>query len=224
VQVEMLEGRRLQKELRVEQVVRQYFGLSAYRDIDALTRFAQEPNTISGAYLVIDGRYRDELIDRLRDRPRVAGVTVRETTINNFYESIAGNWLIIAFFISLFAGATAFSVIYNNARIALSERSRELASLRILGLTRGEISYILIGELVLLAFIAIPVGFILGWWLTAYIVQAMQTELYSLPMIVEPGTYALAALIVIASTLVSALLVRRRLNRLDLIAVLKTRE
>lgn len=224
VQVEMLEGRRLQKELRVEQVVRQYFGLSAYMDIDALTRFAQEPNTISGAYLVIDGRYRDELIDRLRERPRVAGVTVRETTINNFYESMAGNWLIIAFFISLFAGATAFSVIYNNARIALSERSRELASLRILGLTRGEISYILIGELVLLAFLAIPVGFVLGWWLTAYIVQAMQTELYTLPMIVEPGTYAFAALIVIASTLVSALLVRRRLNRLDLIAVLKTRE
>lgn len=224
VTVEMLEGRRLQKELRVVQIVRQYFGLSAYMNIDALCRFAQEPNTVSGAYLSIDGKYRDELLDRLRDRPRVAGVAVRETTIHNFYESMAENWLIIAFFISLFAAATAFSVVYNNARIALSERSRELASLRILGLTRGEISYILIGELVLLALIAIPVGFVLGWWLTAYIVHAMQTDLYSLPMIVEPKTYAFAALIVIASTVVSALLVRRRLNRLDLIAVLKTRE
>jgi putative ABC transport system permease protein len=130
----------------------------------------------------------------------------------------------MALFISLFAGATAFSVVYNNARISLSERSRELASLRVLGFTRGEISYILLGELAVLVLLAIPIGFMLGWALTWFIVWSMQTELYRIPMNISRATYTLAAVIVIVSALLSGMFVRRQLNRLDLIGVLKTRE
>jgi putative ABC transport system permease protein len=114
--------------------------------------------------------------------------------------------------------------VYNNARISLSERSRELASLRVLGFTRGEISYILLGELAVVVLMAIPLGFMFGWALTWFIVWSLQTELYRLPMHITGTTYALAALIVIISATLSALFIRRKINRLDLIAVLKTRE
>lgn len=224
VQVEVLEGKRSVSNIPVVRLIHQYFGLAAYMDLDALNRFMQEQEVISGAYLSIDSKFREDIYEELNRRPRVVSVTYRQQLIQNFYDAMAENWLIMSFFISMFAAATAFSVIYNNARIALSERSRELASLRILGFTRGEISYILIGELVVLGLLSIPIGFFIGWWLTAYIVYAMQTDLYSLPLIVASSTYALSALIVIVSTVIAGVIVKLKLNRLDLIAVLKTRE
>ena len=122
------------------------------------------------------------------------------------------------------AGIIAFGVVYNSARIALSERRRELASLRVLGFTRAEISYILLGELGVLTLAAIPLGFLIGRGLCAYIANSLETDLFRIPLILEANTYAFAALVVLMSTLISGLIVRSRLDRLDLIAVLKTKE
>jgi len=132
--------------------------------------------------------------------------------------------LFITTIATVFAVIIAFGVVYNSARISLTERARELASLRVLGFTRGEISYILLGELVLLTVAAIPIGFYIGRAICNLFVQIMQSELYRVPLIIVPSTYAFAATVVIASVLVSGLIVRRRLDRLDLIAVLKTKE
>jgi putative ABC transport system permease protein len=114
--------------------------------------------------------------------------------------------------------------VYNSARISLAERSRELASLRVLGYTRGEISYILLGELGLLTLAAIPPGFLIGNGLCAYVARAVESDLFRIPVVIEPSTYSLAAAVVISSAAFSGLIVRRRLDHLDLVGVLKTRE
>src|SRR5690606_10637470 len=124
----------------------------------------------------------------------------------------------------LFAGIIAFGIIYNSARVSLSERGRELASLRVLGLTRGEISYILLGELAVLTLAALPLGFVMGRLVTAGTLELLNSEVMRFPLVVGASTYALAALSVIVAAAISGLLVRRRLDRLDLVEVLKTRE
>jgi putative ABC transport system permease protein len=124
----------------------------------------------------------------------------------------------------IFASVIAFGVVYNTARISLAERSRELATLRVIGFTRAEISYILLGELAILALVAVPLGLAAGYGLAAWTVTLLDTEMWRIPLLVLPRTYAFAALTIVIATTVSALIVRRRLDRLDLVAVLKTRE
>jgi len=222
--VNFLDGSRRSARIHIAGFISQFIGLNGYMNIDELSTLLQERLVISGSYLLIDKQFEDAITAELQESPLVGEIISKQKIIERFYESTAQTWLIIALFISLFAGATAFSVVYNNARISLSERSRELASLRVLGFTRGEISYILLGELAILVLLAIPIGFLLGWGLTWFITWSMQTELYRLPMNISRATYTLAALVVIISALLSGGFIRRKLNRLDLIGVLKTRE
>jgi putative ABC transport system permease protein len=151
-------------------------------------------------------------------------VTLKQAAVDTFYETLAQTLLIFIGFFVVFACTLAFGVTYNAARIALSERGRELATLRVLGFTRREISYILLGEIGFLTFVALPVGCVLGYGLGALILTAFKTELYRIPMAIQLETLGLAVLIILSATLFSAFLVRRRLDTLDLIAVLKTRE
>ncbi|MCZ6795996.1 MAG: ABC transporter permease [Planctomycetota bacterium] len=222
--VEVLEGARPVVEVPVVALVRQYMGVVAYMELGALNRLLREGHVISGAYLAVDSRHRGEVYSALKEMPRVAGVEVRQHAIRNFYETIGETMSIFTFINSLLAGSIAFGVVYNSARIALSERARDLASLRVLGYTRGEISSILLGELAVYVLAAIPLGFFVGRTLAAYFVSHLQSDLFRVPLVVEPRTYAFAALVVLVSAGISALIVRRRLDQLDLVAVLKTKE
>jgi putative ABC transport system permease protein len=136
---------------------------------------------------------------------------------------MAANMTLTIFINVFFAGVIAFGVVYNAARVSLSERSHELASLRVLGFTRAEISLILMGELALLTLCALPVGWLLGYGLAAAIVQTVQSEVYRFPLYISRHAVAQACLGIVASSIVSGLIVRRRLDRLDLVAVLKAR-
>lgn len=224
VTVEFLEGSRPIRDVPVAGLVGEYFGVNAYMDLYALNRLLGEGNAISGAFLSADREDRQTVYDALKEMPGVAGTVVREDAIRSFYDSMGGTLLLFTFVITLLAGSIAFGVVYNSARIALSERSRELASLRVLGFTRGEISYILLGELGVLTLAAIPLGFLIAQGITAYISERMKSDLYRVPMVMEWSSYGFAAAVVIVAALLSGLLVRRRLDRLDLVAVLKTRE
>jgi putative ABC transport system permease protein len=172
----------------------------------------------------VDEAQQPALMRELKDQPRVAGSTQRVQALQNFYDTMAEQMLVFLFFTSILAGSIAFGVVYNSARIALSERSRELASMRVLGYTRGEISFVLLGELALLTLTGIPLGFVIGRALGVLMMMGFQTELYRFPLIINPDTYALAASVVLASAVLSGLIVRRKLDRLDLVAVLKTKE
>jgi putative ABC transport system permease protein len=222
--IEILEGNRPVRQVPVVSLVKQYIGLMGYMDLAALNRLMREGSAVSGAYLAADTLYQKEIYRKLIQMPRVAGTVVRKDEIRNFYETQAESMLFFTFVATVLAGIIAFGVVYNSARISLAERSHELASLRVLGYTRGEISYILLGELGLLTLAAIPLGFIIGRGLCAYIAQALESDLFRIPVATVPSTYALAAAVVLVSATVSGLIVRHRLDHLDLVAVLKTKE
>jgi putative ABC transport system permease protein len=224
VTVEVLEGRRPVSRLAVSRLVNEYMGTNAYMNITALHHLMQEGDSLSGAYLEVDHASIDRLYRQLKRTPRVAGVGLRQAAIDSFRNTLAETVNITRTITVLFAAIIAFGVVYNTARIALSERARELATLRVIGFTRGEIAYILLGELALVTLVALPVGAAVGYMLAAATVRAFDTEVYRLPLIVSRQTYAVATLTTVVTAIVSALIVRRRLARLDLIAVLKTRE
>ena len=179
---------------------------------------------MSGAYLTVDSRYNEELYSLLKTTPRVAGVGVKRAWMRNFWATMAENLLVMRTFHLIFATVIAFGVVYNNARISLSERSRELATLRVIGFTRAEISAILLGELGVLTLAALPLGMLLGYGFAAIIIWALETEMFRCPLVVGPATYAFGALVVLVATVLSALTVRRQLDHLDLVAVLKSKE
>jgi putative ABC transport system permease protein len=222
--VEVLEGSRPTRQVPVLGITQQYLGVSAYMQKDSVNALMREGNTVTGAYLAVEPGTEPELYAKLHDRPRVLGMVANKTAIQSFYATIGEFILFYNLVSTVLAGAIGFGVVYNSARIALSERGRELASLRVLGFTRGEIAYILLGELALLTLAAIPVGFLVGVGLVGILVVAFQSELYRLPLILTPENYAMGASVVIVSALLSGLLLWRRLGRLDLVAVLKTRE
>ncbi|MEW5968016.1 MAG: ABC transporter permease [Pseudomonadota bacterium] len=222
--VEVLEGSRPVRQVPVLGITRQFLGVSAYMQQDSLNALMREGPTISGAYLAVQPGSEAALYAQLHERPRVLGMVANQAAIQSFYATIGEFILFYNLVATLLAGAIGFGVVYNAARISLSERGRELASLRVLGFTRGEIAYILLGELALLTLAAIPVGFLVGIGLVSILVSAFQNELYRLPLLLTPQNYAMGASVILASALLSGLLLWRRLGRLDLVAVLKTRE
>ncbi len=224
ITVEVLEGSRATREVTVVALVKQYLGVTGYMDLSSLNRLMNTGDAISGAYLSTDLNKQEKLFREFIKTPRVSGTVVRKHEITNFYEIQAKGMLFFTFIATLMACFISFGVVYNNARIAFSERSRELSSLRVLGYTRGEISYILLGELALITFIAIPVGFALGYWLCAYLAYALASDLFRVPLVISSGTFSMAALVVLVSASVSGLIVRHKLDHLDLVEVLKTRE
>jgi putative ABC transport system permease protein len=224
VTVEVLEGERPVRKVEVVSTVDDLIGTSAYMDIYALNRLMREGQSISGAFLAVDALMASRLYAFLKRTPAVSGVAVREAMLASFRDTIAQSLDISVGALVAFACVIAFGVVYNGARIALSERSHELASLRVLGFTRREIAWMLLGEQGLLAAASIPLGFLLGYGICALLVYSMRSELYRMPLVVSGRTYAYTALIVGIASAFSAALIFRRISRLDLVAVLKARE
>jgi putative ABC transport system permease protein len=222
--VEVLEGARPTRSVAVAGLVDELIGVAAYMDIHALNRLMREGGTVSGAYLAADSLQIDKLYALLKRTPAVTGVSVRTTAIARFQETIAGSLSIFTTVLVIFACIIAFGVVYNAARIALSERSRELATLRVIGFTQAEVAVILLGEQAVLTMAAIPLGFAIGFGFCALMSFAYNSELYRFPLIVTRATFAFAFVVVAIAAIVSGLIVRRQLTHLDLIAVLKTTE
>lgn len=224
VTVEVLEGRRQHRETRVAGTVADLFGVSAYMDLDALNRLLGEGPTVSGAYLAVDGRERDRLSSVLKRTPAVGGVAVREAMVASFNDTIARSMTSSAVTLVVFAVVIAFGIIYNGARISLSERGHELASLRVLGFTRAEVGVILLGEHALLTAASVPAGFGIGYGIAWLLVRAVESELFRMPLVFSRETLAFAFLVTLAAAAFSGMMVAIRIRRLDLVAVLKTRE
>jgi putative ABC transport system permease protein len=224
VRVEVLEGERAVRELVVAGLVDELLGLNAYLEAATLHRLLREQSTWSGAFLRLDANRAPELHAALKRMPAVAGATSRGAMLQSFDETLARSFAIFTSVLIGFASVIACAVVYNAARIALSERGRELASLRVLGFTRGEVATLLLGEQALLTLLALPLGFAIGRAFCAAIASAYQWELFRIPLVITGRSHVFAVTVVIAAALASTAIVRRRLDRLDLVAVLKTRE
>ena len=224
VTVEVLEGRRPVRQARIAATVEDIMGLNATMDIRALNGLLGEGGTISGAFLAADAMTLPLLTERLKRTPAVAGVSVRESMLASFYQTIAQSMTATNSVLILFACIIAFGIIYNGARISLSERGHELASLRVLGFTQREIAVILLGEHALLTLAAVPLGFGIGAGSAWLLVSTVASDLYRMPLVFSRQTFAFAFLVTLAAALFSGIMVVGRIRTLDLVAVLKTRE
>lgn len=223
VRVESLAGQRRVFQAIVTALVTDFSGLNAYMSADVLGRQLQERDSHSGALLTCDERQLDALYDALRATPQVTTFNVTRATLDNFWSG-ARNLLLMRAFNIGFAVVIAVGVVYNTARISLAERLRELATLRVLGFTRGEVSYVLVGELALLTLAALPIGMTLGKWFARLFVDAVSTETQRLPLVISSSTYGWAALIVLTTALFSAWIVRRYVSHLSLMEILRAKD
>ncbi|MEL6445431.1 MAG: ABC transporter permease [Bacteroidota bacterium] len=208
----------------VGRVVHEFIGAGVYMERRALNRLLGEGDVLSGAWLAADAEALPALYDALRERPVVLSATALYDARASLEETFAENLLVFTLILSGFAAAIAFGVVYNTARLSLAERGRELASLRVLGFTRGEVAYLFFGELAVLVLMSLPLGLALGTGFCTLYIDALQTEFFRMPFVLTRGSYAFVALVIVGAAAVSALVVSRKLHRLDLIAVLKTRE
>jgi putative ABC transport system permease protein len=224
VRVEFLQGERLARDVPLVALAADLMGLRAFMDRDALARLLGEGDAVSGARLQLDSAQRAAFLQQVKQTPRVAFAIEIGPMIRYFRETSARNILIFTTVLSILAGTIAVGVVYNDARIALAERAWELASLRVLGFTRGEVSGLLLGELAIELAIALPLGWAAGYALSAFIVELIRPETFRIPLVIGPRTYAYASLIVLVAGVASALLVRRKIDQLDLVGVLKTRD
>jgi putative ABC transport system permease protein len=224
--LEGLEGERPVRQVPVVGRVDELVGLAAYMDRHALSALLGEAPSLSGAYLRVEAQALPALYHQLKQMPAVGSVAQRQTALDQFQSTIAATSGMMNNVIILFAVIIAAAVIYNSARIALSERQRDLATLRIIGFTQGEILLILLGEQALITLAALPLGGVLGYGLARWLHQspAQNTEVVRVPFIIEPDSYLFAGLVTGLAAAAAGLLVGRQLQRLDLVAVLKTRE
>lgn len=224
VRVEVMEGRRQVFDLPVVGLVTEMMGMSAYTERRTLNRLLQEGDVVSQVTVSVEPGHEPALLKALKEQPRVLLAASKSVMRNNIEEVTAKNVLTMSAILTVFACVIAIGVVYNSARISLSERAWELASLRVLGFSRAEVSGLLLGELAIEIALALPLGMLLGYGLSHTIVTLMVTDEFSFPLVILPHTYAFAGLSVVAAGLVSALIVRRRIDTLDLVGVLKTRE
>lgn len=224
VTVEVLQERRPVAEIPIVQLVDEYIGFQAYMHIEALNRLMKEGPTVTSVHVLVDSKYADDLYTTLKDTPAVAGIAQQSATLDSFRETMDNTMnVMIGFYVAL-ASLIAFGVAYNAARIALSERARALASLRVLGFTREEVTYILLGELGILTVVSLPVGCVFGYLMALAMSPVLSTDMYNFPFVIEASTYGAAVIVVCVSAVVCGVLTRRRIFGLDLVSALKTRE
>ncbi|MGE0311687.1 MAG: ABC transporter permease [Lautropia sp.] len=224
LEVEVLQGRIRTLSLPLVATVREMMGLNAYIERGALNRALDEGDLASQYALAVERGRESAVLDAIKRMPRIVGAFSKATLLRNMQEVSARNIRLISGILTAFASVIAVGVVYNNARIALSERTWELASLRVLGFTRAEVSALLLGEMAIGIAVAIPIGMLAGFGLVHLIAVLLKSDQFLFPVVIGARTYAWSAIAVMVSGVASALIVRRRVDRLDLIGALKTRE
>jgi putative ABC transport system permease protein len=224
VRVEIQEGHRQTVTVPLAGLVDEPLGVGAYMQRSALNRLMREGPAVTGAWLMIDAAQERALFASLWDLPGVASIGMISEAERNIREYMGDTILTFALVFVLLATSIAFAVVYNNARIAFAERSRELATLQVLGYSRGEVSWILVGEILLLTLVALPFGWLIGTGFAWALNQAFNMDMFRVPLVITPGAYGFATAVVVAASLAAAVLVVRRLHRLDKVSVLKAVE
>ncbi|WP_422345405.1 ABC transporter permease [Parasphingorhabdus sp.] len=222
--VEVREGRQPILQIPVVGVTDSLLGSPAYMNIEALNRAMREPGRVSGAYLRIDSDRSDEIYTKLKNMRSVAGVSLKEDARVSFQKLMDGGAGAMRYVMAVIAFIITFGIVYNSARIAQAERQRDLASLRVIGFTKGEAAFVLLGEIAIVTLVALPLGALLGYFLTFGIAAGFSSDLYQIPGNYGRSDFGMAAVAVLAASLASGWLVKRDVDRTELISALKTKE
>jgi putative ABC transport system permease protein len=219
--VRFLEGEEREVTVPIAALAEDFAGVAAYMELHALNRLLLEGDRINGAHLVVSaGRWR-EFLQAVKNTPRAAGCVIKDSIREGFRKTTGESIGLLQKMYLMFATIVAFGIIYNSARISLSERSRELATLRVLGFSRGEVGAVLVGELVVLTVIALPIGLVLGSGFARGILLAVNTETVRLPLVLTTANYAFAVLVITVASSLSAIFAARKLAEIDLVSSLK---
>jgi putative ABC transport system permease protein len=224
VQIEVLEGQRPKRTAPIRGLIEDFAGVAAYMDLDALRKLMREGDTINGAYLTVDKARWEAFMSEVKQTPRASIVLVKQDQLKAFRETTGQSIGILRQLYFTLAVIVAFGVVYNSARIALSERQRDLATLRVVGFSQGEVASVLLGELTLLVATALPLGLLFGKGLTTFIISSFSTETVRMPLVINATSYTIAIIVVTTAAGLSFLVVSRMLKKLDLVGVLKARD
>ena len=224
VRVQVIDGRAPAAVLPVTGLTRDFSGFAAYMDRRRLNALMGEGDLASGAHLQLAADHRPAFYRAIERTPQIVGASSRDETVASWREAMAEAFRVTVSFYVGFAGAIAFGVAYNTSRIALSERARDLATLRVLGFGQGECAYILAGELAVLALVAIPIGVLGGQALSHGLVAAYSRDEVRLPAVIGARSYGISLLAYLSAVIIAGGLVARRIWGFDLVAVLKTRD
>jgi len=218
------EGRRPQLNLVVTGIAETLMGAPTYMELSALNRALGEQNRVSGAYLRIDPGFRDQIYAALDAMPIIAGVSIKQDARDAFQRMMDQGAGAMRFVMAAIAALITFGIVYNTARIAYAESAHELASLRVIGFSKGEAAYVLLGELGIIVLISLPLGAFLGYGLSYAIAEGFSTDLYQIPAHFSPESLGLAGLAVLAASVFSGWMVKRDSDNADLVSALKSRE
>jgi len=224
VTVEILEGERVSREIPVAKVFPNFTSPSAYLNRGELHHLLRESEKLSGVFLSVAAGQIEPMYREVKQTPSVAGVMDKRAAMNNFQEMVSESTSVMRTVNALFATIIAFGVIYNCSMIILAERARDLATLRVMGFTRGETSRVLLGEIAAITLLSIPIGLPIGYGFAYLTTLAIDTETNRFPLVIQPSTYAYSTTIILIAATVSCLYVRRMVNDLDLISVLKVKD
>lgn len=222
--VSVREGRRPQLEIPVIGVSKSLLGAPTYMDIDWLNRYLDEPDRISGVYLTIDPVYSAQIYQTIKEIPAVIGMTLKQDSQTAFAKLMDTGAGAMRYIMAVIAGVITFGIVYNSARIAFAERERDLASLRVIGFTKGETAFVLLGELAIVTLAALPVGSVIGYYLSRLIAQGYSTDIYQIPAIFSVESYAIASIAVLLAACISGYLIKFDIDRVDLVAALKSKQ
>jgi putative ABC transport system permease protein len=221
VVAKVLEGRERELAIPVVGLAEDFAGMAAYMELHALNRLLLEGDRISGAHIVVRSDRWSDFLNAVKNTPRIAGCTIKNSIRDGFRKTTGESIGLLQKMYMMFATIVAFGIIYNSARISLSERARELATLRVLGFTRGEVGAVLVGELVLLTLVALPIGLVIGSGFARGILTSVNTETVRLPLVLTASNYAFAVLVVALASALSALFAARKLAEINLVSALK---
>ena len=224
IRVREIAGSQREKTMVVAGCVDDMMGVQLYATRTTIAAFLHEQGSVDGAYLQIDPLYLEKFYQAVKQLPSISGVLVREQAIRSFDDNYMQYMDISTYYIVFFASLIAFGVVFNNARIALSERGGELASLRILGFSQREVTFLILGEQALLIVIALPIGSVLGTMMAAAIPSLVATDLFRFPFTASSRVYLISAATIVAISSITGFIIRHRIRRLDMIAVLKSHE
>lgn len=222
--VEVREGRRPVLQIPVAGISETLLGSPTYMEIESLNRILKEPNRVSGAYLSLDESKSGEVYRAIKDMPAVAGISLKQDSMDAFQELMDTGAGAMRYIMALIAGVITFGIVYNTARIAYAERERDLASLRVIGFTKNEAAFVLLGELAVVTFAALPLGALLGYYLSIAIAEGFSTDIYQIPALYSPESFGAAGVAVVLASIASGWLVKRDSDRVDLVSALKSKE
>lgn len=224
IQMEVLEGNRKKIVVRVDGLVEELLGQGAYMDLLAVNRLLGEGESINLIALRTDAKEESNLLSRLKEVPKISGISTREGSLKVFSDTMARSTLATTVILFVFAAVISIGVVYNTAMISLSERIFELGSLRILGFTKEEVFRILAGELGFEILASLPIGCVLGYSCAYLLMNTVETEGFKIPLIISYRTYVIAIFTTLGTAVLSYFILYSKIKTMDLLSVLKIRE